>query len=107
MVIAKIGASLRQHDVLPPIGTGTQRDRDALNNVDVLVGIDHGPDNNSRPGLTPDEHSGTHSSEVELQPMDTKGSFSTIERESYVARLGLGAEGAITSKSGSERLERT
>jgi|SRR5690242_268960 len=66
MAIARIGASVRQHDMLPPIGPVTQRDRDALNNVDGLVGINHGPDNNSRPGLTPDERSGTHSSEFEL-----------------------------------------
>lgn len=108
MAIARIGLIVGQQDVLPPIGPVTQRDRDALQNLDGLVGIDHDHDqvNTSRSRLVIDQHSGTHLSNFKLQPMSRTGPYLSIERQQSIAQLDLGAEGAITSRSASQRLGR-
>lgn len=108
MAIARIGASVKQHDVLPPIGPVTQKDRDALESVDGLVGIHYSPDefSNSRSRLAPDAHSDMNSFDFELQPVANKGTFTSVQRQNSGPRLGLGADGAITSKSTSQSLVR-
>ncbi|KAJ4311815.1 hypothetical protein N0V94_007757 [Neodidymelliopsis sp. IMI 364377] len=96
MAIAQIGASVRNHDVLPPLGPVTQRDRDALRTVDALVGIDHTQDllSVSRSSLAPDLYSAAKSSDSETRLVELKD---VAPRGGGGARLGLGAEGVITS----------
>ncbi|KAH6633766.1 hypothetical protein C7974DRAFT_309920 [Boeremia exigua] len=72
--MARIGACIRQGDVLPPIGAVTQRDRDVLK-VDGLVGIGHDQVSTSLSTLAPDQRSDRKSSDFCLQPVGGKNNI--------------------------------
>jgi hypothetical protein len=82
MAIARIGASMRDKEILPPIGGVTQQHHDALHDVDELVDIVETKEGNeARMRATSSNTSNTDvSDDVELQHLrgTTKGTYMSV-----------------------------
>ncbi|KAH7411802.1 hypothetical protein DE146DRAFT_602792 [Phaeosphaeria sp. MPI-PUGE-AT-0046c] len=104
MAIARIGATLGQQDVLPPIGAVSKKDYEALKDVDGLIGIvgSKEEDRKSQRRLSPGEIEAGDLSDVELQQVERKGPYVSVGQHSpgMDMQLGLGASRVIRSDSG-------
>lgn len=103
MAIARIGASLGQKDVLPPIGPVSKKDYEALKDVDGLIGIVESKedDKESQRRLASGEMESGDLSDIELQQVERKGPYVNIGQQSpdVDMQLGLGASRVIRSDS--------
>ncbi|KAF2028540.1 hypothetical protein EK21DRAFT_101717 [Setomelanomma holmii] len=98
MAMAKIGASLGQQDVLPPIGINVQRNLNAMQSVDVLIGVVEAMED-SRLQLASSNVSDAEGSDVELHHVDRKGAYVDVGAQDPVLQLGIGAPGVISSST--------
>jgi hypothetical protein len=110
IAIACIGASLRDRDVLPPIGMVDEKDLDVLRNVDGLVGLVEKKDDTVRsrrrcPSRDWSED-GASDSNIELQEVVAKGLYINVESQGSDIQLGLGASGVIRSDMKREKPNR-
>jgi hypothetical protein len=101
IAIARIGASLRDQYVLPPIGPVDEKDLDALRNVDGLIGVVEKTDDNGRSqrrrASSNWSDDGASVLNLELQQVGSKGPYINVEAQGSDIQLGLGVSGVIHS----------
>jgi hypothetical protein len=104
MAVARIGASLAEHDVLPPIGHVSKKDLDALKGVDGLIGVvpsSEGRYAGSQTRLVPSGLRDMNESDTEMRPVGKEEPYVSVEEQG--PQLGLGAPGVITA--GTRKME--
>jgi hypothetical protein len=98
MAVARIGASLAERDVLPPIGHVCKKDMGALKGVDGLIGAVPGSEGRyqeSQTRLAPSDLSDANMSDTEMRSFGKEGPYVGVEEQG--PQLGLGAPGVITA----------
>jgi hypothetical protein len=103
MAIARVGASLAEKDILPPIGGVTKEHIEALKDEDGLVGIvetQEGSELRMRATSSNTSHTDI-SDDVELQHLKRpgKGTYMSVDGQASPRQLGLGAPGVIRSNT--------